>query len=179
MIGSVASLANDLVTSDLASLSSTVANFADTVHEMTCQASTDQANYPNKYVYDIAAAASLAKAIATEMAAYSPSSDDAPIAPIVTGEGEEREGHVDGDAQVKGELESEGEPASAAGTGRALLQQVQHLTGEGGMLFETLKYTEEFVETNTESYDEWDTLACNCYSLSTWLGKVRRLTSRR
>ena len=52
---------NDLVTSDLSGLATSINGLADTLHDVTCRGTDNPDTYVNTYVYDLAETASFVK----------------------------------------------------------------------------------------------------------------------
>lgn len=131
--GSIASLANDFVTSDVNTAASVVVELAESVHKATCRASPEGDMYDNTALFGIAKYSDLVRSISDQIAL---------VPPI---------------------------PQSAEG-GANKVGDIGQLSGEGGLLLDTLIYVTDFVSRQTDT-SEWAQTACNVAKLSDTLQK--------
>jgi len=134
--GSLPSLLESFLNTDITSAAGYTENLAENVHKVTCIAGgTEQTEYPNKYLYWISRYSDLVRSVSNQVKRI-PAGADSRIP---------QQGTEDA-----GPSKQSSEPFFP-----------DLLTGEGGLLTETLKYATDYMDSQT-NVEEWSVLSCKC-----------------
>jgi len=134
--GSLPSLLHSMLDTDITSAAGYTENLAQNVHKVTCIAGgRNRKEYPNEYLYWISRYSDLVRSVSNQVARIPANLDS-------TTSKDETE---DVDTQKASDQSS----------------FPKLLTGEGGLLVETLKYATEYVDSQT-NVEEWSVLSCKC-----------------
>ena len=160
--GSLPSLLNELLLSDINTAASDAVGLAESVHNSVCMASPDKDLYTNQPLWDIAKYSDLMRSILTQVAAV-PDLSGGQAASSTEGP------KVGGGRRLKNNAtlsaEPTPEPTTPYGADDGLDDADVQLTGEGGLLTDLLTYTTSYIIYQTNP-TEWAKTSCAVATLS-------------